>query len=174
MKSIESFNMFCFDFDGVFTDNKVYVCGDGSEIVKCDRSDGLALEYLKKYAKAIGWNPKIMIVSKENNIVVKARATKLDIECHQGINDKLTYIEGIIKSSSDFEWQKLVYFGNDLNDYLPMQKAGLAVCPKDAHPEIKRISGYVSCRNGGDGFIREFVESNTPLAHAYTQTTRKP
>ena len=32
-----------FDFDGVFTDNTVYVNQDGTESVRCWRSDGLGL-----------------------------------------------------------------------------------------------------------------------------------
>ena len=38
----------CFDFDGVFTDNKVYVNQDGVESVVCYRSDGIGLSNLKK------------------------------------------------------------------------------------------------------------------------------
>ena len=38
-----------FDFDGVFTDNMVYVLEDGTEAVRCFRSDGLGLQKLKKF-----------------------------------------------------------------------------------------------------------------------------
>ena len=33
-----------FDFDGVFTDNKVYISENGKESVRCDRGDGLAFD----------------------------------------------------------------------------------------------------------------------------------
>ena len=33
-----------FDFDGVFTDNRVIVSEDGKESVLCNRSDGFGLE----------------------------------------------------------------------------------------------------------------------------------
>ena len=37
-----------FDFDGVFTNNKVYLSEDGKESVRCDRSDGWGIEFFKK------------------------------------------------------------------------------------------------------------------------------
>src|SRR5438045_607307 len=37
-----------FDFDGVFTDNTVYVNEDGKETVRCWRSDGLGLARLRE------------------------------------------------------------------------------------------------------------------------------
>ena len=42
-------NLIIFDFDGVFTDNMVYVLEDGSEAVRCNRSDGFGLQKLKKF-----------------------------------------------------------------------------------------------------------------------------
>ena len=38
-----------FDFDGVFTNNKVYVNEKGIESIICDRGDGLGLNILKKF-----------------------------------------------------------------------------------------------------------------------------
>ena len=37
-----------FDFDGVFTDNTVLVASDGTESVRCWRSDGLGLRMLRE------------------------------------------------------------------------------------------------------------------------------
>lgn len=37
-----------FDFDGVFTDNRVLVDEDGKESVICNRSDGLGVSVIKK------------------------------------------------------------------------------------------------------------------------------
>ena len=38
---IRKIRLVAFDFDGVFTDNMVYVLQDGSEAVRCNRSDGI-------------------------------------------------------------------------------------------------------------------------------------
>ena len=41
---INSLDAIIFDFDGVLTDNKVYVFQDGKEAVKCNRADGLGFD----------------------------------------------------------------------------------------------------------------------------------
>ena len=46
--SICDIDAFLFDFDGVLSDNMVYVSEDGKEWVTCSRSDGLAFDALKK------------------------------------------------------------------------------------------------------------------------------
>ena len=57
-----------FDFDGVFTDNTVYVSQDGTESVRCWRSDGLGLAKLKLVGVPSA------IVSTETNPLVTARS----------------------------------------------------------------------------------------------------
>ncbi len=44
------------DFDGVFTDNKVYLCENGLESVVCSRSDGFGIELLKKNGIELQWS----------------------------------------------------------------------------------------------------------------------
>ena len=56
-----------FDFDGVFTDNKVTIREDGLEEVSCNRGDGLAFDILRKFIKKENWNLKYFILSKETN-----------------------------------------------------------------------------------------------------------
>src|SRR5258706_14480 len=72
-----------FDFDGVFTDNTVYVSQDGVESVRCWRSDGLGITRLKQAGVDTA------IVSTETNPVVGARGRKLGMRCIQGCEDKL-------------------------------------------------------------------------------------
>ena len=43
--------MIILDFDGVLTDNKVTLNKEGEESVTCNRSDGLAIEFLNKNIK---------------------------------------------------------------------------------------------------------------------------
>jgi len=39
-----------------------------------------------------------------------------------------------------------------------MQHVALPTAPQDASPEIKRISRYISHKNGGEGAVREVIE----------------
>ena len=45
---ISRIRLVAFDFDGVFTDNMVYVFEDGTEAVRCTRSDGIGLQKLRQ------------------------------------------------------------------------------------------------------------------------------
>ena len=47
--NINEIELLIFDFDGVFTDNKVLLNEQGLETVVCDRSDGLSIERLSLY-----------------------------------------------------------------------------------------------------------------------------
>ena len=80
-----SFNdimLMVYDFDGVMTDNKVYVDQKGNETVQVNRADGLGVSEIKKL------DIEQIIISTEKNPVVSARAKKLDIYCLQGIENK--------------------------------------------------------------------------------------
>ena len=135
-----------FDFDGVFTDNKVFVSPNGDEIVRCDRRDGLAFDILRSFIKAKKWKIDYFIVSKERNPIVLTRAAKMKIPCHHGVDDKLKFIKTYLSGEGKNPIKSrtgLIYLGNDLNDLAAMEYAGFSVAPKDAHPIIRKISSAI-------------------------------
>lgn len=150
-----------FDFDGVFTDNKVYVSEEGTESVRCDRADGLAMDFVRRFQIKGHPFPRFFVLSKERNSVVSARARKLKLHCKQGVGDKMLFMRSYLKKryprSSD-PMRGLVFLGNDLNDLPLMSAAGFSVAPADAHPRVRRIASVVLRQTGGDGFVRAFVE----------------
>lgn len=145
-----------FDFDGIFTDNFVYVNENGLEMVRCSRSDGLAIKILKNYIKIHSLALQCCIISKEKNSVVQNRAKKLGIDCYFGVDDKLRFLISLLPSEKYLE--RVVYLGNDINDYSVMRHVGLSVAPIDAHPLIKKISTQVRPEAGGSNFVRNFIE----------------
>src|SRR5713101_7078233 len=84
---IRAIRLVVFDFDGVFTDNMVYVFEDGREAVRCSRADGIGLRKLDKA------NVQTVILSTEVNPVVTARSQKLGIRCVQGCVNKQTALD---------------------------------------------------------------------------------
>jgi len=74
--------LIAYDFDGVMTDNKVYVDQNGKETVQVNRADGMGVSEIKKLGI------EQIIISTEKNPVVSARAKKLDIYCLQEIENK--------------------------------------------------------------------------------------
>lgn len=140
-----------FDFDGVMTDNGVWVTQDAQESVRCDRGDGMGLGLLK----ATG--TKLLILSKERNPVVSARAKKLGIECLQGIDNKLDELQRWL-ARYDVAASEAIYIGNDVNDLECMRHVGCAVCPRDAHDSARIASRIVLTRDGGRGAVRELCD----------------
>ena len=148
MKNIK---LIVYDFDGVMTDNKVYIDQNGREMVQVSRADGLGVSEIKK----LGINQ--IIISTETNLVVSSRAKKLNIYCLQGIKNKKEALKNYCQYN-DIELKKVVYIGNDINDKEVMGIVGKTYCPADAHDSIKSISNYVLKTKGGDGVIRELLE----------------
>lgn len=146
-----------FDFDGVFTDNKVLVDQHGVESVVCDRGDGLAFDLLRKAIVDRQWDVDYFILSKEQNPVVSVRAEKLSVRCVQGISEKSQYLSTYLAVKKRSE-SGMLYVGNDLNDLRPMRLAGYSVAPSDAHILIQRCASHVLPQKGGNGFVRAVIE----------------
>jgi YrbI family 3-deoxy-D-manno-octulosonate 8-phosphate phosphatase len=147
----DKISAFIFDFDGVLTDNIVFIDQNGIESVACSRADGLAFDVLRRLKK------QSYILSTEKNQVVEARANKLKIPVIQGINNKVNALKEL-KNKEGIDFKSALYMGNDLNDYQAMRLCGISVCPADSHPKIKEISDIVLKTNGGNGVVRELLE----------------
>ncbi len=141
-----------FDFDGVLTDDRVIVHEDGSEAVVAHRGDGLGIAALKRS------RVRVLILSKERNPVVSARALKLGVDVIQGCDNKApTALEWLRQVG--VEPENAAYMGNDINDVEAMGVVGLAACPSDAHPEAVAVAHWMSSRPGGHGAVREFADA---------------
>jgi 3-deoxy-D-manno-octulosonate 8-phosphate phosphatase (KDO 8-P phosphatase) len=148
---LNDIELFVFDFDGVLTNNIVYLDQNGIESVACSRSDGLAFDVLRKL------NKKTLILSTESNFVVESRAKKLKTPLLQGVSDKVKALKEL-SIEEGFNLEKVFYVGNDINDYKVMQLCGYTACPNDSHPMIKRISQHVLSVNGGCGVVRALLD----------------
>jgi 3-deoxy-D-manno-octulosonate 8-phosphate phosphatase (KDO 8-P phosphatase) len=148
---LDDIDALVFDFDGVLTNNFVYLNQEGVESVACSRADGLAFDVLRKL------NKPTFILSTEKNSVVAMRAKKLKIPVIQGVSDKVEAIKDLV-DEYNYNLKNILYIGNDLNDYLVMKLCGYSACPADSHPKIKHISDVCLNANGGNGVARELLE----------------
>jgi 3-deoxy-D-manno-octulosonate 8-phosphate phosphatase (KDO 8-P phosphatase) len=148
---IRKIRLIAFDFDGVFTDNMVYVFEDGSEAVRCFRSDGIGLQKLKNLGI------ETVIISTETNPVVSARARKLNIRCVQNCQDKRTVLQEIaheLKIGLD----QVAFVGNDINDLACLKCVALPIVVQDAHPDVLATARYQTKSPGGHGAVREICD----------------
>ena len=148
---IRAVRLVAFDFDGVFTDNLVYVFQDGSEAVRCFRGDGIGLRKLERAGI------ETIIISTETNPVVSMRSRKLGIRCVQGCEDKRAALEAIIQEMS-LSLAQVAFVGNDVNDLPCLTCVGLPIVVQDAHPDVIPHARYQTRAQGGHGAVREVCD----------------
>lgn len=149
--SLTSLDAMVFDFDGVLTDDRVYLDQEGRESVCCSRKDGLGFDILRRTGL------KLFILSTEKNPVVSRRGEKLRVPVVQGVTDKLTALTAL-GGTHGFELSRAMFIGNDVNDLPAMRACGFSACPSDAHPAVLAEATFVLTTPGGMGVAREIVE----------------
>ena len=150
-KRIRKVRLVIFDFDGVFTDNTVYVFEDGREAVQCNRFDGIGLKKLK----SLGIEP--LVLSTEINPVVSARCRKLGIACLQNTHDKFTVLKRIV-GERHLTLEETAFVGNDINDLECLISVGFPVVVKDGHKAVLKYARYTTRLPGGHGAVREVCD----------------
>jgi len=160
LEVIRHIKFIAFDFDGVFTDNLVYVFEDGREAVRCSRSDGIGLSAI--HSLGIG----TAIISTEVNPVVQMRAKKLKIACANGCDDKRAALDQFL-SEQGLSPSQAAFLGNDVNDLPCLEIVGLAIIVADAHPQVHSCAHYRTAAKGGAGAVREVCDL---FVRAYTES----
>jgi N-acylneuraminate cytidylyltransferase len=140
-----------FDFDGVMTDNRVWVAQNGEEWVACDRSDGLGLERVR------GLGVELYVLSTERHPVVGVRCQKLGLEYKQSLSNKGQALRELM-TARGLDPAQVVYVGNDVNDLDCMRLVGCGVAVADAHPDVLAEADVVLTRSGGHGAVRELCD----------------
>lgn len=151
IKIFREVELIVFDFDGVFTDNTVYIDQNGIESVRCWRSDGLGVSKLRQ----IGI--RLYIISTEKNPVVSVRAHKLKIDCLQGVENKQVAIEKVCKELN-IKLSQTMFVGNDINDIPAFKAVGIPVAVADAYNDVDKYIVYKTQRPGGFGAVREVCD----------------
>lgn len=147
----EKIELVVLDFDGVMTDNRVWVDADGRELVAAHRGDGWGIAQLK------GLGIEIVVLSRETDPVVAARCNKLDLPCVQGLKDKVDTLEQMI-TERGIDPANTIYLGNDVNDLPCFPVVAFAVAVADAHPEVIVRADMVLDQPGGHGAVRELCD----------------
>lgn len=140
-----------FDFDGVMTDNRVWVDQDGHEMVSAFRSDGLGLNAIHKAGI------QTIVISTEVNPVVAARCRKLKMEYVQGVQDKAALLKELMQERQ-INPENTIYVGNDVNDIPCFPLVACAVVVADSQPAALRAADIVLSLAGGHGAVRELCD----------------
>lgn len=149
-EDLSAVRLVVFDFDGVFTDNLVYVSEDGRETVACNRSDGLGIRMLREAGV------DIVVVTTEANPVASVRCGKLNLECHRS-DDKAAAVAGLMKARGVAPVEA-AFVGNDVNDLGAMRAVRWPVAVADAHPDVLHAARLTLSAAGGRGAVRELCD----------------
>jgi 3-deoxy-D-manno-octulosonate 8-phosphate phosphatase (KDO 8-P phosphatase) len=141
-----------FDVDGVLTDGRIYLAGDGREFKVFDTKDGHGIR------KAIAAGLKVAWISGRRSPATAARARDLGVHaCFQGVRDKLAKFETLLRRW-DVRPAEAAAIGDDEPDVPLLEAAGFSACPADAAPPA-RAAAQVRLKNpGGRGAAREFID----------------
>jgi len=116
-----------FDVDGVLTDGKITYDDSGREIKNFNVKDGLIISHLKRTGIITG------AISGRDSSAVTRRCAELKVDfCHQGIIDKASVFEKLIKHYK-LKAKEVAFIGDDINDLPVMRLAGFAICPADTY-----------------------------------------
>lgn len=148
----EKISLVVLDFDGVLTDDRVWVNAKGEEMVAASRADGLGLERLRNETTI-----EVMVLSRETNLVVKARCEKLKLPVLQAVQDKREAIRRVL-AEKKVPAEEVLFMGNDITDLVVFPEVGFAVAPVDAHQDVIRKADLVLSKEGGKGAVRELCD----------------
>lgn len=142
------------DFDGIVTDNCVYVNPDGEMSRKLNFKDIMAFSLLVKNGY------QIAIISGEANSAIELLAKKFNIEeIHQGIRNKLEVLKSLIEKYNLNE-DEYLYIGDDVNDLESLMTSKYAFTVPNAVKKIREIPHIQMTTNeGGNGAFREIVDT---------------
>jgi len=154
---LKSINTFCFDVDGVFTNNIVWLMTDGEQMRTANVRDGYAVQL------AVKKGMRIAIISGGKSEAVRKRFEGLGVtEIYLGSAKKIDVFKGFLAKHGILP-EDVCYIGDDIPDYAVMSHCGLAVCPADAAAEIRSIAHYISPKKGGEGCVRDVLEQALKL-----------
>jgi 3-deoxy-D-manno-octulosonate 8-phosphate phosphatase (KDO 8-P phosphatase) len=143
---------FVFDVDGVLTNGMLLVLHDGQMARQMNIKDGYALQL------AVKMGYRVVVISGGASEPVRERLHKLGVtEVHMQVTNKKELLQQYV-IRHQLIWDEVLFMGDDMPDYLPMQLVGLPCCPADAAMEIKQVSKYISPAVGGAGCVRDVIE----------------
>ena len=141
-----------FDLDGVLSSETIALGMDGTPLRTVNIKDGYAIQLALK--KGL----RVAIISGCKIEAVRKRYEGLGMEdIYLGATVKIKIYDDFI-AKYGLKDDEIIFMGDDIPDLEVMRRVGCAVCPKDACPEVKAASCYVSERCGGQGCGRDVIE----------------
>jgi 3-deoxy-D-manno-octulosonate 8-phosphate phosphatase (KDO 8-P phosphatase) len=141
------------DVDGVLTDGGVWWGPGGEEWKRFSFADIMGVSLARKAGFVVG------LISGEDSALVDRFAAKMGItHVEKNCKDKAAALRRFAESAR-FSLSEVCFMGDDVNDLAAMELAGLAAAPANAQPAVRRRAAFVSANNGGNGAVRELIDT---------------
>ncbi|MCX6051417.1 MAG: HAD hydrolase family protein [Campylobacterales bacterium] len=141
------------DVDGCLSDGKITYSQDLIESKSFNIKDGLGISTWVKIGN------QVAIITGRNSKIVQKRADELGIQhVFQGIKDKDRILQELV-NSLNLGFEEVGAIGDDLNDFNMLRLVGRSFTPKNGVKEIKNIVNTVLSFDGGDGAVREMIDT---------------
>ncbi|MDE2145413.1 MAG: HAD hydrolase family protein [Burkholderiales bacterium] len=141
-----------FDVDGVLTDGRLYIGGQGETVKAFSSLDGHGLKLLRR----AGIEP--LVVTGRDSPAVRRRVADLGlVHAAYGVVDKRAVAEALL-GALGLAWAEVAAIGDDWPDLPLLTRAGLACAPPGAHAEVRAVAHHVTAARAGHGAAREFCD----------------
>lgn len=149
---LRKIRLIAFDIDGVLSASTIPVADDGQPMRTANIKDGYAIHLALKVGMPIA------IITGGKDEAVRRRYESLGCQdVHLGCSLKIETYDALLQKYGIGD-ENVLYMGDDIPDYEIMKRCGCPCSPKDAAPEIRDISIYVSHCLGGMGCGRDVIE----------------
>ncbi len=160
---LQKIKLVMFDFDGVLTDNRVWVSETGQRMKSFWVPDGVGIFMAHKLGL------KFAIITGNDDSSTKHRADYLRIpDVFMGVRDKAEVYDQL-KSKHALADDEIMFLGDDLPDRPIFRRKCITVAPPNAEPEIKKLATWIARKRGGEGFVREVIDALL-AAHGFDWT----
>lgn len=155
-----------FDVDGVLTDGRIQIAGDGEGFKSFSTLDGHGLKLLRRG----GIEP--IVITGRDSAAVRRRVADLGIRhAVYGVEDKRAAADALRTTlggaDGPLPWSALAAMGDDWPDLPLLLRAGFACAPPGAHPEVLQAVHHVTRAAAGFGAARECCDLLLTAAGRY-------
>lgn len=153
LKIPKTIKMVISDFDGVMTDNCIYIDDDLKISRKVNFKDIMAVSLLKKAGIQLAF------ISGEKNPIIDLLAERFSLfEVHQNIRVKIDVLKSILERNK-LKSEEVLYIGDDINDIECLDFCSTKITVPNSTHLVKKLAGIqITKESGGNGAFREVVD----------------
>ncbi len=141
-----------FDVDGVLSAETIVLDISGEPMRTVNIKDGYAIQL------AVKKGLHIAIITGAHTNAIEIRYKGLGVQDIIQKSAVKIHDYRAFRDKYDLKDEEIIFVGDDIPDIEVLRESGLPCCPKDAAPEVKEVSKYISHCKGGFGVGRDIVE----------------